>query len=750
MQHKQRTALLTALLLGVAGTVQYHSNQFLSGFDTFFGDRGDARGFVYFCEHWYQAILGKVSLLSPGIFYPTKHTLAYSDLLFGFVAPYSFFRTLGFSMFSSVEIVVILLTFLNYCAAFVLLYRTLGFSLAPSCAGAMFFAFNNPKFQQIGHMQLQYVFLLPLIFALVITFAKQVTTINQRRAAVLLSLAAVCLNLQLFTTFYFAWFFVFWSVPFLILAFTVSRSRRFIVAVCRKFQPALVACAVVFLLGFIPLLLLYVPTIRVGTWYKYDFIIQIIPDWRAVLWMGDGNYLWGWSHRALIPDPRPSTWTELIVGIGLIPSLTWIALTVASVWFIRERSQTNHDVGKLFLGLMILGASIFYLIGFKYAGHSPWSFVYQYFPGAGAIRAVSRYVIFLTLPMSIAFAYALHKALAFASTQRNQVLMIAILVIAAFGVFEQFGVPKVNGEGFSKSVEELYLKTMAARLSNDCAAFYVAPGPHAIHAPYEYHYDAMMISIISGVKTLNASSSQFPRDWNMYHVRNPDYENNVKQWIDSQRITGKVCRLELAPEVEAFDLRTPSPIDEPEFFVRQLYRDFTGEDPGVEVLTRQVARIRNCSKSDETCRRAQAALDIFLATGFHERGSLIVRMYEAGLGRAPRYEEFRAAMGRFRDHLNLEPPEAANRNMIAGFAQVNNLNEQSLREQVESDELVRKLGNRSLVMLHYFGYLRRDPDLPGMAAWVESLDRSGDAASVTEGFITSVEYRQRIRTGFQD
>jgi hypothetical protein len=88
--------------------------------------------------------------------------------------------------------------------------------------------------------------------------------------------------------------------------------------------------------------------------------------------------------------------------------------------------------------------------------------------------------------------------------------------------------------------------------------------------------------------------------------------------------------------------------------------------------------------------------------------------------------------------------------MIAGFAQVNKLNEQSLREQVESDELVRKLGNRSFVLLHYFGYLRRDPDPGGMEAWVTSLDRSGDAASVTEGFIRSVEYRERVRTRFQD
>src|SRR3954447_8925506 len=146
-----------AVLLGVAGTIQYHAQQFFSGFETFFGDRGDARGFVYFCEHWYQSILGKASLLSPGIFYPVKGTLAYSDLMVGFAVPYSLFRVLGFNIFTSVEFTIIVVTFLAYCTAFLLLYRALNFGLIPSCAGAMFFAFNSPKFNQLTHLQLQYV-----------------------------------------------------------------------------------------------------------------------------------------------------------------------------------------------------------------------------------------------------------------------------------------------------------------------------------------------------------------------------------------------------------------------------------------------------------------------------------------------------------------------------------------------------------------------------------------------------------------
>ena len=58
---------------------------------------------------------------------------------------------------------------------------------------------------------------------------------------------------------------------------------------------------------------------------------------------------------------------------------------------------------------------------------------------------------------------------------KHVMILMPVLVIAAFGVFEQFGVPRINGAGFSTTVEETYLKTMAAKLPGDCVAFYVAP-----------------------------------------------------------------------------------------------------------------------------------------------------------------------------------------------------------------------------------------------------------------------------------
>ena len=345
MQMKDARPWAIAIVLGVLGTFQYHRAQFTSRFDTFFGDRGDVRGVVYFCEHWYQWLLGKTPLMSPGIFYPTKGTLAYSDFLVGYAIPYSAVRALGFGMFSSMEVVVILLTFLNYIACFVLLKYALRFSLLPSCAGAMFFAFNSPKFFQTGHLQLQYVVFLPLMFACVIAFARDAAKVSQRKAAALLTAASVLFLLQAVTAFYYAWFLVFWGFLFFLVSLVLTRSHRFLFTLIKNYWRSMVVAAAVLVLGFGAFLISYLPGIRQGTWYRYDYVIQMIPPWWSLLSMGDGNYLWGRLSAAVIPEPWPATWGELKVGIGLVPSLAWIAITVWMMWRLKTlpKKAGSHD-----------------------------------------------------------------------------------------------------------------------------------------------------------------------------------------------------------------------------------------------------------------------------------------------------------------------------------------------------------------------------------------------------------------------
>ena len=66
---------------------------------------------------------------------------------------------------------------------------------------------------------------------------------------------------------------------------------------------------------------------------------------------------------------------------------------------------------------------------------------------------------------------------------------------------------------------------------------------------------------------------------------------------------------------------------------------------------------------------------------------------------------------------------------------------------VNKREFVEKEKNRSLVLLHYFGYLRRNPDDPpdknldGFNFWLKEVEESGDPGRLARGFMASGENR---------
>jgi hypothetical protein len=47
--------------------------------------------------------------------------------------------------------------------------------------------------------------------------------------------------------------------------------------------------------------------------------------------------------------------------------------------------------------------------------------------------------------------------------------------------------------------------------------------------------------------------------------------------------------------------------------------------------------------------------------------------------------------------------------------------------------------------MQYFGYLRRDPDIGGYNAWMQTINaRPQDIRSMVNGFVNSTEYRLRF------
>jgi hypothetical protein len=70
-----------------------------------------------------------------------------------------------------------------------------------------------------------------------------------------------------------------------------------------------------------------------------------------------------------------------------------------------------------------------------------------------------------------------------------------------------------------------------------------------------------------------------------------------------------------------------------------------------------------------------------------------------------------------------------------------------LRTVAESEEFGNNEFNRNFVLMEYFGYLRRDPDVAGYNFWLNKLNSFNGSfinAEMVKAFILSSEYRQRF------
>jgi hypothetical protein len=784
---------LFALLAGLIGTWQFHIVQFASHFDLFPGDRGDARLVTFLLEHWYQVFRGAESWLSPPMFYPARGVMGYADLLIGYAVPFSILRMFGMGMFEAAETVVIVFNLLNYLVCYVLLKKILRFNSLAAVAGAAFFAFNNPKLVQLGHLQLQPLWFMPLAIIFIVLLVQKADSLTLKKAFALLSLAALSLDLQLLTGFYEGWFFTFWCFLFLVLILLFSRTRSFLLSLLRRFWPAFAASLMVLVLGLLPFLAAYLPVIQSTRPRTYEEAKPLIPVLWSFLGMGDRNYVWG-NLVASVKQVHPLH-PELQMGIGLVPSLCWLGLMVFAVWLIRRnlknvegrpRGYEAHTrLVQMFLALLILATTLFYLIGMRYGqDHSPWLLVYFGFPGASGIRAVARYSIMLCLPMAIAFAYLIHRVMQRISAQENRrlrnALSAALFITVGFGLFEQFS-SKKTFNGFSIKAENEYLKTQAANLPDNCSSFYVAVGPFGTHNQFEYQVDAALIAVMRGVPTLNGYSGQTPLHWALWEVRAPDYEDNVKRWIEANHLGGNVCRFVIdgLPRSKAFE--------DAGRFVRRQYLDLLAREPDPTGFENGVRKLAACPlEFDANCDRAYIIGGILSSAEFRDRSYFVYRLYDATLGRLPRYDEFMADRQSIVSSQNEAEQLASKNNLIndwvgrADFkARYGNLADtefvdkllaaagvgtpnreelikdlasqqktraEILRAVLESPEVAKKYYHRGFVAMQFFGLLQRDPRPEEFNQRLRTLEASGDYRQVINDFINSNEYRRRLES----
>jgi hypothetical protein len=218
--------------------------------------------------------------------------------------------------------------------------------------------------------------------------------------------------------------------------------------------------------------------------------------------------------------------------------------------------------------------------------------------------------------------------------------------------------------------------------------------------------------------------------------------------------------------------------------VRQQYHDFLNREPDPQGFQGWQDTLNNCAAGDTKCDRIAVSSAFFRSLEFHDRGYFIYRFYAASLGRISMYQEFTRDMQKVSGFLSQQQQEDAKMQFIAEFmartefkqkydsavtdaAYVDALSQtagvtlasrnqivqqlqgsqitraQALRMVIESPEVDQKFYNEAFVIMQYFGYLRRDPDIL-YQQWIQTLNQANDYRVLVNGFLNSNEYVLRF------
>jgi hypothetical protein len=245
---------------------------------------------------------------------------------------------------------------------------------------------------------------------------------------------------------------------------------------------------------------------------------------------------------------------------------------------------------------------------------------------------------------------------------------------------------------------------------------------------------------------------------------------------------------------------TRNPIDDQSFFIRQQYIDFLGRQPEPAGFQFWVDRMNNCPQG-QICDRIDTSQRFFQSDEFQERGFYVYRLYDAILGRLPRYTEFVPDVARLNGFQTPAEQRASKdaylldfvtrqefRNLYgqyltadssraldpAGFVNalcaragitpaskqtlINNLQSgardpaHTLEDFILTPEISAvgsRFYDRGFITMQYFGYLRRDPEQAGFDFWQQQLIGASaphrqDYRFMVGGFLQSDEYRFRF------
>ncbi|HEV2830246.1 MAG TPA: hypothetical protein VGW76_21785 [Pyrinomonadaceae bacterium] len=733
---------------------------------------------------FHQTFSDPLHLFDANVFYPYHYTLAFSEHDYGISLLFFPLFALGVRPLTVHSVATFLgFAFCGYGAF--RLTRTLTGSRGAAWVAGFVFAFIPYRFHGLGHLHYLFAGWMPLLLEALVLFA----LVRSRRRAAWLGAAFLMNGLTCIT----------WMILTLVpLALTgllllardpaLRRDRAF----WQRGAVALGAAALLLLPFLLPY---YRVTVKYGLkWQDWDFAAKSPPvmswlaaDRRSKLWAGLGEQLPG-GHK-------------LFPGV-LAPLLALSALRVrgtASALLLRLRGRRASEpqsggphegvgvglVWTLWGFLASLGANFF-----------PNTLMHHYLLPYRSIHIPSRSAMVCYVGLAVLAgvgAARLARAAARSSPRVYAAVLAAVLAGLTFDLRAfplQFERGAVYPDAVTLRLKETPMRGGLVELpSNGCCLRHRYMLRAADHGRPLVNATSSFISPLTEQINRLSNDSPIPASF-LELLESTPASYLVVHNEDVSPLRREDYRSFLANAVAAKRLRFVNRFD-------------NRDDLYAVVKTEPDARAEAPPPTELEARDWATLIEedpVNLLTGNAEWGRALYRLHLVARGRMPRYAEFRAdartaglglfpgslssrlefdarlaalarswegrgwfveAYGRLDDaqyvarlygNAGIEATPAERTALAEALASRAETRAGALLKVAVDPRLEERGYNRSLLLLHYFGFLRRNPndapdrDLEGFDFWLSNLERVGELDQITLAFRDSFEYK-RIREG---
>jgi hypothetical protein len=453
------------------------------------GDLGDARFNSVVLEHLFRWASGEAaSLWSPDFFYPAHGTLAFSDNHFGSGVVYVLLRLAGLGREHAFDGWFAIGCMLNFISMYAVA-RKLEFSPEAAGVAAFVYAFCLPAMAQGGHAQLTYRFAIPLAFLSLLQL------VRERRMARLVQLAGWG-ALQFYCSIYLGVFMAY-MLAATMLSMLVPGLRPL------PSRPAFHPERGVFSWGaFVALLALAAATAYLLLRYHaiskgYGFmrspadVEALLPRPESYLMAhGVPAYQWFQPEASTLPMSN-----EHQMFMGFVPLLL-------SLCALGTLSAASAQRRRLF-GLSFATLALLVLFTLWVDGRSLYQLAMK-LPGVASVRAVSRIVLVMALPIALMAAIGVEQLSKRPGTRGLVSGLVIVLLSFETLAYQTAG---VSIDGWRDRLAPLARAAEGAALRSDSVVYVTGRSGEPV---YLTELDGMVFAQDRGLATLNGYSGNAP------------------------------------------------------------------------------------------------------------------------------------------------------------------------------------------------------------------------------------------------